>query len=345
MVQAKHKKSKPKKLTTVKKHGKQGDIAQFRSQLDALGLKVIQVTADGNCFFRALADQLEGNEEEHGKYRRMVVEYIMKNQAEFEPFIEDDVPFDEYCKSMEKDGSWAGHMELQAACLVTRSNTCIHRGSWGMLTIFLMQTMSPRWYIRNFVNQGARMIHLSYHDGEHYNSVRIKEDICSGPARPIVIKADADLATSSHQAKAQTTKSKGISSKNVVDTQSVKIVMSGTGCENAEKVKQVLLDVDGDIDAAIEFLTAAQETDVKLVEHDELPYRKGDDENGNCEQPKEAPPQSKTCEHNKASTDIPIRDKIPRNKVCPCGSKKKYKACCGSGRGELSQDFYPRSWC
>lgn len=47
----------------------------------------------------------------------------------FEPFIEDDVPFDEYCQSMEKDGTWAGHMELQAASLVTHSNICIHRVS------------------------------------------------------------------------------------------------------------------------------------------------------------------------------------------------------------------------
>lgn len=47
----------------------------------------------------------------------------------FEPFIEDDIPFDEYCQSMEKDGTWAGHMELQAASLVTHSNICIHRVS------------------------------------------------------------------------------------------------------------------------------------------------------------------------------------------------------------------------
>lgn len=45
----------------------------------------------------------------------------------FEPFIEDEIPFDEYCQSMEKDGTWAGHMELQAASLVTRSNICIHQ--------------------------------------------------------------------------------------------------------------------------------------------------------------------------------------------------------------------------
>lgn len=125
---------------------------------------------------RALADQLEGNEEEHEKYRHMVVQYIMKNREMFEPFIEDDVPFDEYCQSMGKDGTWAGHMELQAASLVTQNNICIHRD------------MSPRWYIRNFENQRARMIHLSYHDGEHYNSVRLKEDQCSGPAMPVIIK-------------------------------------------------------------------------------------------------------------------------------------------------------------
>lgn len=39
-------------LTQVKKHGKQDAVAEFRSQLDALGLKINQVTADGNCFFR-----------------------------------------------------------------------------------------------------------------------------------------------------------------------------------------------------------------------------------------------------------------------------------------------------
>lgn len=38
----------------IKKHGKQADISEFRQQLDALGLKIIQVTADGNCSFRSV---------------------------------------------------------------------------------------------------------------------------------------------------------------------------------------------------------------------------------------------------------------------------------------------------
>lgn len=39
-------------LSQDKKLGKKGDMAEFRAQLDSLGLKIVQVTADGNCFFR-----------------------------------------------------------------------------------------------------------------------------------------------------------------------------------------------------------------------------------------------------------------------------------------------------
>ncbi|KAF6143966.1 hypothetical protein GIB67_017574 [Kingdonia uniflora] len=244
MVKAKHQKPKPNKPSNVKKHGKKVDIAEIRSQVDALGLKIVELTADGNCFFRGLADQLEGNEEEHGKYRSMVANYIVKHREQFEPFIEDNVPFEEYCESMEKDGTWAGNMELQAASLVTHSNICIHR------------ILSPRWYIRNFDDYATRMIHLSYHNEEHYNSVRLKEDSCSGPAKPIVIKADADLSATSRKAKDSITKSTGGSSKNYVNTG---LVMVGSGCENADKVEQVLGDLYGDVGAAIEFLIAERE--------------------------------------------------------------------------------------
>ncbi|KAG6471684.1 hypothetical protein ZIOFF_069130 [Zingiber officinale] len=253
-------------LPTVKKHGKQTDIEEFRVQLDVLGLKIVEVTADGNCFFRALADQLHGNEDEHQKFREMVVKYIMvfdtcpshpsnlvlfeNHREDFEPFIEDEVPFDEYCRTMEKDGTWAGNMELQAASLVTRRNICIHRFS------------SPRWYISNFSGHQDDMIHLCYHDGEHYNSVRLKEDSCEGPARPIIIKVDAHISRKDHDDKATTNKSSKGSSCRSFNRESVKLVMMGTGCKDVDKVEQVLQEVDGDVDAAIEFLIAEQDMDL-----------------------------------------------------------------------------------
>ena len=58
----------------------------FEAQLATLCLKIVPVAADGNCFFRAIVDQLEGHEEQHEKYRE-----------KFEPFVEDDANFDEYC--------------------------------------------------------------------------------------------------------------------------------------------------------------------------------------------------------------------------------------------------------
>ncbi|KAH9663648.1 OVARIAN TUMOR DOMAIN-containing deubiquitinating enzyme 7 [Citrus sinensis] len=330
MVKAKPQKSKLKKQPHTKTHGKQADVSKFRTQLDILGLKIIQVTAD---VCRALADQLEGNEEEHQKYRSMVVQYIVKNRETFEPFIEDDVPFDEYCQSMETDGTWAGHMELQAASLVTHSNICIHRH------------MSPRWYIRNFDYHEARMIHLSYHDGEHYNSVRLKEDSCIGSARPIIIKADADISAASIQSKTVTSKLKGAAG--IINAGSIKLVMAGSGCENSEKVEEVLLQVGGDVDAAIEFLIAEQGTEEYSVKSNNAEMSYGDNENGNSEQHEEER-LNKTCDLDKSSNSIKRshddsrfkpNEKIPRNKVCPCGSKKKYKACCGTAAGRSSTKF------
>lgn len=60
----------------------------------------------------------------------------------FEPFIEDDVPFEDYCKTMDDDGTWAGNMELQAASLVTRSNICIHR---VIIMIVILSICYVRW--------------------------------------------------------------------------------------------------------------------------------------------------------------------------------------------------------
>lgn len=117
----------------------------------------------------------------------------------------------------------------------------------------------------------------SYHDEEHYNSVRLKEDPSGGPARPIIIKVfffflllfqtncyynsngcehllvgniliscslwkvDVDLSATAHQPKAAVTPSKGGTGEDIIHAGSIKMVMGGTGCQDAEKVKQVIL--------------------------------------------------------------------------------------------------------
>ncbi|KAL7101407.1 hypothetical protein ACP275_08G051900 [Erythranthe tilingii] len=344
MAKAKQQKPKPsrqaKQPHSKRRGGKQNDVSELRGQLDVLGLKIIQVTADGNCFFRALADQLEGDEDEHEKYRSMVVRFIKNNREMFEPFVEDEVPFDEYCRSMGEDGTWAGHMELQAASLVTRCNICIHRH------------MSPRWYIQNFNKHEVTMIHLSYHDGEHYNSVRSKEDTCSGPARPIVIKGDADLSTKSSQPKAAASKSKEEGGRNAVHEDSLKLVKAGSGCEDVRKIEQALQQVGGDVDAAIEVLVAEQGSIDQIIAEAEFshPAETAHDElQDEISEKHDLEVEDTTCKLELSGSDAetkrtkktprPDDKKISRNKACPCGSKKKNKSCCGSVAGKSSARF------
>lgn len=53
-----------------------------------------------NCLFRALGDQLEGHSRGHLRLRQETVQYMMSHQQDFEPFVEDDVPFAQHCKKM-----------------------------------------------------------------------------------------------------------------------------------------------------------------------------------------------------------------------------------------------------
>lgn len=345
MVQKKKKAAAAPKLRKLpkrdadKKLGKKGDMAEFRAQLDSLGLKIVQVTADGNCFFRAMGDQLEGDEEEHMKYRDMVVDYIVKHREEFEPFIEDEVPFEEYCNSMLKDGTWAGHMELQAASLLTRRNICIH-----MLN-------SPRWYINNFSGREAtNMVHLSYHHGEHYNSVRLREDPCQGPAMPVVIKTDSNISNTNNNAQTKAKEVKKSSHRSTYDDTSVKLVMAGTGCSDIAIAEHVLGEMDGDVDAAIEYLIAerlAVSTDDAEVDlyinhafNGDEPTKRQEDNNmiehkdeANCSN------EDETVEKPKHSNVVHSKkEKSKTNGCCSCGSARKHKASCSLATASSSRE-------
>eukprot|EP00117_Sycon_ciliatum_P050167 scpid98756/ scgid5673/ OTU domain-containing protein 3 len=47
------------------------EFISFANQLQAKGLKIKDVPGDGNCLFRALADQLDGDMARHDQHRRM----------------------------------------------------------------------------------------------------------------------------------------------------------------------------------------------------------------------------------------------------------------------------------
>ena len=51
-------------------------------------MRVNVVKGDGNCMFRSIADQLEGNPAKHPEYRAAIMQYIYDRREDFEPFME-----------------------------------------------------------------------------------------------------------------------------------------------------------------------------------------------------------------------------------------------------------------
>jgi hypothetical protein len=97
-----------------------------------------------------------------------------------------------------------------------------------------------------------KTLHIALHDGAsdgfaHYNSVRMMSEGDDGPARVSVLGAqvgegDAKRAVADDS-----------------DANAVSAVMRGTGCSDADRVKQMLLSLDHDVDAAIEAIIAGCE--------------------------------------------------------------------------------------
>jgi OTU domain-containing protein 3 len=82
--------------------------------------------SDGNCLFRAISDQLEGDEKFHRKYRQDAYDFIEQNKEQYAPFIEDDETIDQYLSDLIKDGIWGGQIELQALSLKYSFNFIVH---------------------------------------------------------------------------------------------------------------------------------------------------------------------------------------------------------------------------
>lgn len=102
-------------------------MQKFRMQLNPQCLKVFETHADGNCLFRTIADQLEGDESLHPIYRQKAVEHILENKDFYTLFIEDDETIEEYCQDMAKDGFWGGQLEMNALGTLLGFNAIVHQ--------------------------------------------------------------------------------------------------------------------------------------------------------------------------------------------------------------------------
>lgn len=146
------------------KNRRDDDIDEkFKKHLETLGYFIREVGGDGNCLFRSVSEQMEGNENNFQEYRDKCINYMKENKDTFAPFIEDDEPIDKYIDRMSKNKEWGGNLEIYALSMVLEANFYIYIHE------------HPMYIVKNF-EKPKKNIMLTYHDGKHYNSLRKLEE-------------------------------------------------------------------------------------------------------------------------------------------------------------------------
>ncbi|KAB2065617.1 hypothetical protein ES319_A09G101800v1 [Gossypium barbadense] len=124
----------------------------------AKGLEVKRMLEDGNCFFRAVADQVYGDSEAYDLIRQMCIDYMERERDHFSQFITEG--FTSYCKRKRRDKVYGNNVEIQA--LSEMYNRPIHIYSYSI---------EPINIFHGSYNTDTPPIRLSYHHGNHYNSL------------------------------------------------------------------------------------------------------------------------------------------------------------------------------
>ncbi|KAJ6739438.1 OTU DOMAIN CONTAINING PROTEIN [Salix koriyanagi] len=120
------------------------------------GLEVKRMLEDGNCLFRAVTDQVYGDSEMYDLARQMCVDYMEKERDHFSQFITEG--FTSYCKRKRRDKVYGNNVEIQALSEMYNRPILIYTYSTEPINIGSYNTDTPP-------------IQLSYHHGNHYNSL------------------------------------------------------------------------------------------------------------------------------------------------------------------------------
>ncbi|RZC43783.1 hypothetical protein C5167_036725 [Papaver somniferum] len=98
------------------------DHERLAERLSKYGLAELQIEGDGNCQFRALADQLFRNPDHHKHVRKQVVKQLKHFKTLYESYV--PMNYKSYLKKLKsmqnvvsryRSGEWGDHVSLQAA--------------------------------------------------------------------------------------------------------------------------------------------------------------------------------------------------------------------------------------
>ena len=152
----------------------QSQEEKIKINIEKLHFFIKKMEGDGNCMFRAVSDQVYGNEDFHNIIREKCMDYLLIEREFFSQFVEGgDKEFDNYINMKRKFGVWGDDVELQAISELYNRPIEIYSGSDKPLKTFHENIKEYNLKEKNEQNNNIIIspIRISYHGKEHYNSV------------------------------------------------------------------------------------------------------------------------------------------------------------------------------
>ncbi|XP_064486928.1 OTU domain-containing protein 5-B-like [Ornithodoros turicata] len=147
---------KPPELWTPEEY--QEREYHFEKKLRKKGLMIKNMGEDGACLFRAVADQVYGDQEMHHALRKLCMDYMAKNSDYYSQYVTED--FEKYVERKRCDHIHGNHIEMQALSEMFNRPIEVYHYSAEPINIFHGMQKSDNEPIR-----------LSYHRNVHYNSI------------------------------------------------------------------------------------------------------------------------------------------------------------------------------
>lgn len=126
------------------------------------GFIIKPMAADGNCLFRSIADQIYGDQDMQDQVRERCMNYIEAERDHYSQFVTED--FSQYIARKRRDKCYGNNLEIQAMGELYNRPIQIFTYNNGTL-------QEPiNIFHEDYVTDNPP-IRLSYHNGNHYNSV------------------------------------------------------------------------------------------------------------------------------------------------------------------------------
>ncbi|XP_041129757.1 OTU domain-containing protein 5-A-like isoform X3 [Polyodon spathula] len=122
------------------------------------GYVIKKMKEDGACLFRAVADQVYGDQDMHDVVRKHCMDYLMKNADYFSNYVTED--FTTYINRKRKSNCHGNHIEMQAMAEMYNRPVEVYQHGTEPINTF-----------HGIHQNNDEPIRVSYHRNIHYNSV------------------------------------------------------------------------------------------------------------------------------------------------------------------------------